>query len=241
MWKPGQPHGTPTASGLTVPFYDPPSDLEYGTTYCWQVAAQNVMGSTTGPEWCFTTQGLPEYRISLVQGFNLFAYPAAVPAESDTCQKLLANLGTSTEVQRIMHFNPAVQHFESCDWQGGQDFSINSGEGYLVWMTTAKTVTVRGKPTCPALTLTPGINLIGHAQPPADFRCFDFLNDLGTGKVTAIQRFNTITGAFETCIFADNGNGPQPAGVDFPIAQGVGYIVHRLTGGTVVLPGCGNQ
>jgi hypothetical protein len=184
---------------------------------------------------------LRQYGIALVQGFNLFAYPALPPAEHDTCLELLANLGTPAEIKSIARLNPILQRFETCDQQGGQDFPIVLGEGYVVQMATAKTVNVSGEPTCPAaITLVPGVNLIGHPLPPADLRCFGLLAGMGTSAVKTIQRFNTITGAFETCLWVDNGGGPQPAGVDFPIISGEGYIVHTLTESTAPLPGCGN-
>jgi len=45
----------PTATGLLVSFYGPPSNLEYDTVYKWQVIASNVIGVTTGTLWQFTT------------------------------------------------------------------------------------------------------------------------------------------------------------------------------------------
>lgn len=163
------------------------------------------------------------------------------PAENDICRELLVKLGTPAEIQSIARLNPTLQRFETCDQQGGQNFPITLGEGYVVRMATAKTVTISGQPTCPSVvTLAPGANLIGHPKPRADLHCFGLLTGMGTSAVNAIQRFNTITGAFETCIWVDNGGGPQPAGVDFPIISGEGYLVHTLTGGPVTLPGCGH-
>jgi hypothetical protein len=50
---------TPAVTGLETPFYDPPVDLEYGTTYLWQVVARNAMGEAIGLMWEFTTEVKP--------------------------------------------------------------------------------------------------------------------------------------------------------------------------------------
>ncbi|MCX6345190.1 MAG: putative Ig domain-containing protein, partial [Armatimonadetes bacterium] len=43
------------ASNLNQPTYDPPVDLQAGTTYHWKVVAKNSYGNTEGPCWSFTT------------------------------------------------------------------------------------------------------------------------------------------------------------------------------------------
>ncbi len=39
----------------------PLPDLEYGAAYNWQVAAKNVMGTSSGPVWSFTTGSYQYY------------------------------------------------------------------------------------------------------------------------------------------------------------------------------------
>jgi RHS repeat-associated protein len=68
IWKSTEAKpATPTAVNLASPFYDPPGDLDYGTTYSWEVVAKNVMGETPGPVWSFTTRGLDTTPPSLAQ------------------------------------------------------------------------------------------------------------------------------------------------------------------------------
>jgi hypothetical protein len=47
------------------------------------------------------------------------------------------------------------------------------------------------------------------------------LKDVENTRVTSIQRLNNDTGSFETASFKDG----VPAGFDFPVVQGEGYIV----------------
>ncbi len=57
LWKSDQPKpATPTANGLSTPYYDPAPDLVGSTTYSWQAVAVNTMGKTSGPVWGFTTR-----------------------------------------------------------------------------------------------------------------------------------------------------------------------------------------
>ena len=49
----------PAVVDWNVPFYEPPQDLEYGTTYFWQVIAKNVMGEVASLMWSFTTEAEP--------------------------------------------------------------------------------------------------------------------------------------------------------------------------------------
>lgn len=59
LWKQGESKPvTPTAADLTGTFYEP-LHLEYGTVYKWQIVAKNIMGSSQGPEWTFTTETYP--------------------------------------------------------------------------------------------------------------------------------------------------------------------------------------
>jgi hypothetical protein len=62
------------------------------------------------------------------------------------------------------------------------------------------------------------------------------LNGFGVNTVATIQRFDEVTGRFETCTWNQGG---QAAG-DFPVVSGTGYLVHALANVTIALAGCGD-
>lgn len=179
----------------------------------------------------------PFEEIALAKGFNLFSYPGTVPPQYATCQGLLAALGTTEEVESLSRFNVVNQQFERCTIGGGINFAIQPGEGYLVETKVATEVILPAQPVCPSVNLSAGLNLIGHPSPKADLTCFGFLNGFGANTVATIQRFNGMTGRFESCTWDQSG---QAAGMDFQIVAGEGYFLHVLTGGNLTLPGCKN-
>lgn len=57
LWKASSAKpSSPTASGLTTNTYAPPTALQVGTAYKWQVIAIKNSGNQTGPIWSFTTK-----------------------------------------------------------------------------------------------------------------------------------------------------------------------------------------
>jgi hypothetical protein len=183
---------------------------------------------------------VPSHGISLHAGFNLFSYPGDLPPEHATCQGLLADLAMPDEIEGIDRLNTQTGLFEHCDYDNGGDFPIQAGEGYVVRMAQAATLDLAGPSVCPSPAVSAGPNLIGHPAPAADLSCFDLLDAYGEVAISTIQRFSPATGAFESCAFFDSGdgNGPQPAGQDFPIRAGDGLIVHAKTEIQMQLPGC---
>lgn len=148
-------------------------------------------------------------------------------------------MGAECTIDRL---NPQTGLFEHCDHDTGGDFLIEAGEGYVVRMMADAKLDLSGPSACPSPFLTAGPNLIGHPAPVAGLSCFDLLTAYGEAVIGAVQRFNTRTGAFESCTFYDSGdgNGPQPDGQTFPIVAGAGLIVHAKTDIQMPLPGCQN-
>jgi hypothetical protein len=178
--------------------------------------------------------------VSLKQGFNLFAYPTTVPIKHATCRALLSDLAMPEAITGLERYNPATSQFERCDMPGGTDFPIEVGEAYVLRLKTDKILTFSGRVACTTFALTPGINLVGHRAPPASLNCFSLLQAFGADKVSTIQRFNSTTGAFESCTFFDRGDGtgPQSAGKDFAITTGDGLIVNARGEGTLIIQNC---
>jgi len=59
LWLDGGTKPTEPTAEVLAPAWSPPTALLGLTTYHWQVVAVNVDGSTPGPEWTFTTAGIP--------------------------------------------------------------------------------------------------------------------------------------------------------------------------------------
>lgn len=173
----------------------------------------------------------------LPPGLNLI-HPGPGPL---TCQELLDSLGTPEEVDSLYRLDAPTQRFERCNPQAGVNFAIQLGEGYIVLMRKVWQTPIAPSPTCPEFNLSAGVNLIGHPKPPENLTCFGLLEALGMATVSTIQRYDTKAGRFESCTFAgtDNSN-LRPAGRDFPIIAGEGYLLHLRMPGVVSLPGCGD-
>jgi hypothetical protein len=168
-----------------------------------------------------------DLQVTLVPGLNLFSFPGTIPTDGDSCFELLALLGGEGSVERIARIDPPSQLAEVCapgsGAPTGPDFEIRAGEAYLVHM--AEEATVGAAPgECPTLDLVPGVNGIGIPTPAADLSCFDLLEVLGLSVVAAVERLDTRTGSFEDCSL--DLDGATPAGRDFAILPGEGYLVH---------------
>lgn len=70
-----------------------------------------------------------------------------------------------------------------------------------------------------------GTHLIGYPSPAAGLGCFAWLRSLGPTAANAIRRLDAETQRYETCAFDHSVQPPAPAGVDFPIQPGEGYLL----------------
>ena len=89
-----------------------------------------------------------------------------------------------------------TQRFVKCTHTGGVDFPIATGEGYVVQSHTDLDVSLISETMCSDLNIEPGINLLGHPAPPSDLTCYGLLDDLASGGVVSIQRFNQENGMY---------------------------------------------
>lgn len=70
LFKQGTTEQSPVAENLTEPLFEI-SDLEYETTYHWQVVVSNMDGKEVfGPIWTFTTSALPFHRFRWVRSVD---------------------------------------------------------------------------------------------------------------------------------------------------------------------------
>ena len=76
---------------------------------------------------------------------------------------------------------------------------------------------------CADLNLSQGLNLAGFACPESGARAFQLLGEMSRENVSCIQHYNQARGDFDSaCLFEQS----PPAGSDFPIETGEGYLIH---------------
>lgn len=90
-------------------------------------------------------------------------------------------------------------------------------------------------PKSPDVEFTAGFNLFGYpVEVPSGYTSYDLIVDLGTQfEVEKIQRYNSNTGRFETTSLS----GGVPAGQEFDIVNGEGYIVYMYVDKSVSFSG----
>jgi hypothetical protein len=77
-------------------------------------------------------------------------------------------------------------------------------------------------PVSTVVDLYEGFNIVGFANPPADYKAYQLLEALGFENIVSIQRFSQSSGVFETAAFDQD---QHMSGVNFSIKCGEGYIV----------------
>ncbi|MCP4692364.1 MAG: terpene cyclase/mutase family protein [Desulfobacterales bacterium] len=177
-----------------------------------------------------------EVDIPLFTDMNLMAYPVE-PAPGYTSYDLLADLGGADAVDKLEKYNTAAGAYETAMYENGvvagDRFYITPGEGLFVFMKKNRKVSFGGKIVCPAAPLAPGVNIAAVPCPPPGYTSYNLLADLGSPEeVTSVQRFNAMTGAYETAGY----HGGAPAGALFKIVNGEAYAIHMKTAGSVPSP-----
>lgn len=254
------PDGTvPTLSTGSLPAYATFSDNGNGTgVFAWtpHVGQQGEYditffasdGSLKSSQQVAITvyplSGSNTVDVNFAAGFNIFGYPFALPKEF-SAYDLLVNIGAADDGLSILRYDSDEKVFQTTSYIGGslsgENFALRAGEGYYLYLDAAKSVPFSGFSVCPGIIeLKAGLNLITHPSPPEDLTCYELLEEFGADVAASVQRFNSTTGAFETCAFADGDEegAPRPTGVDFPIVAGQGYILNAHIDSVVSLPGC---
>ncbi|MFK5950989.1 MAG: thrombospondin type 3 repeat-containing protein [Methylococcales bacterium] len=169
-------------------------------------------------------------------GFNQFHYPYEVSGNL-TAFTLLAELGGETIVNSVQRNNPSTGLVEVAQYNGstqdGVDFSIITGEGYLLQVVTAFSKNFIAPIQCHDINLVQGINIIGLSCIPGNFSAYDLLDYMGgVSAVSSIQRFNQLNGRFETATF----QGANTIGVDFTLSNTKSYLVHAKQSVNIASP-----
>jgi hypothetical protein len=220
-------------------------DADEGAAEVDAGAAQPVAvtpGSTaSGIDIVTNTLELPAVSRALSRGFNLLAWPVAVPSGASAFD-LLHALGDASDVVAVERFAVDTSTFERAEYvdgaPAGRDFPLRRGEAYVVHMEHDKVVGFAGRPDCPTLDLALGLNLIGVPCAPSGYSARQMLVDLGApGEVVSLQRWDPDTAAFQVMQYGPTG---LPQGPDFAVRDGEGYVVTMAVARQDVhLPGAG--
>ncbi len=170
-----------------------------------------------------TDPTVPDVRLQLKAGTNVIAVPLSFSPVM-TARDLLLRLAPA--LQSISRVNPATQVVEQLGYSNGtvqgSDFPLSDGAGYFLRMNYPMQDLLTGDPPARAINLAAGTNLVGFAAPgPASDTAYEILEALGETSITSIQRYNPVSGVFETAGFYQG----APVGPNFPIVRNVGYII----------------
>jgi len=166
--------------------------------------------------------------IHLRPGLNIIGIPVNTEPFPDA-YSLLPVLGNQAQLEAILRY--AGPDFEETSFgeagdPEGTNFPVNAGDGLLIYSHMEKEVPFSGIVLCPPLIQTPGFNLTGIPCVPDNYRAFDVLADLlAQGMRGTIQRFDSITGTFQSASHIEEESELRPVGVNFPILEGEGYIL----------------
>ncbi len=210
-------------------FYDANEGAVEADPLAGLAVAVSAGSDTTAIDIVTNTLTVPGVTRTLRPGYNLLAYPVAVPADLDA-PALLRALGDASEVNAVDRFVPGTSTFERAQWvdgaPGGASFPVRRGEAYAVHMTAQRAVAFSGGTDCPEIDLVRGLNLVGIPCPPAGYTAHQLLQDVGAPfEVERIERFDPDAGAFAAVSYDAGG---APTGADFPIVDGEGYAVTML-------------
>ncbi|MFT5394047.1 MAG: hypothetical protein ACI8PT_004253 [Gammaproteobacteria bacterium] len=181
------------------------------------------------PELLLSEAGLEDATVSVVQGgFSLYS----PPTEGEIgCAEFLAASGAD----EISRFDLTEQRYVSCA-PPTEVFTVRPGVGYVLRASSPQVFATAGAGGCRNLDFVAGLNLVGLPQPAPGQRCAAMLESLGaSANGAAIQRFDDVSGRFESCAVDVNGN---PRGTDFSLESGQGYLVYMPGPATFESPQC---
>ncbi len=171
---------------------------------------------------------LTGYDMDLSIGFNLIGYPFEEGNTDFTAFDLLRRLGDANHIYSIESYSYENDsylraYYNSNGMIDGNDFSINIGEGYIVYSKLSQKITVTNGYTreSETYTLEKGINLIGIASYPDGYSSYDLMWDLTFDYINSIYCFDAKKGEWKSTYWVNY----SPAGDDFPIQIGVGYKI----------------
>jgi len=167
--------------------------------------------------------------LSLKTGFQQLFYPLENPDISSAFALLthLDSLGVAISEIKALDQQSGIFHTAHIDQQAGtlsgDDFSLTPGQGVYAQITADSTFPISGSVQCRTVDLSAGINIVGFQCIPANYSAFQLLNAIGDQSlVNSIQKFDRLTGRFETVGYQGN----SIVGSDFIIKAGEAYIIY---------------
>ncbi|MEJ2430627.1 MAG: hypothetical protein P8075_17170, partial [Deltaproteobacteria bacterium] len=177
--------------------------------------------------------GEPGYTFDLTIDLNVLGFPVQLSPPLTSYGLLLylkEQAGGSTVVDSVKRYNKETGKWDTASWfsqqPAGDDFPIEPGNGYLIYMKDALPgVTFEGIPVGTLVDLLPGLNLVGlpaDNNPGFTYTSYQMLQDLGNDQQVAyVKRYDPYEGWQTTSWFEGN-----PAGDLFDIREGEGYFVY---------------
>lgn len=163
--------------------------------------------------------------IQLEQGFNMVGL-GLDPANPMGAIDLLEMLGAAA--QEVKRLDATTGIYEVVTRAGlgfnGSNFPLGGLDSLIIKADVQSVAHVAGSwPAANTVNLLVGVNGLTIPAPPIGLDAYDLLGLIGNETaVSAIQRYNPVTGAFETAAYS----GGSLVGTNFTIEAGVSYQVH---------------
>jgi hypothetical protein len=207
--------GTVDESEIQTKIYDQNDAVSFGTVNYnpWTNTAHN---EALPFELEFFTA-----TVNLDAGINMFSVPLN-DARISRLSDLVSIIGP--EVTMIISYDTAakkfVTHMSTFPETSPTNITVKGGEGYIVMMNEAKSVTFQGLAWSGNISLSAGINLISVPVNPGPWRLSDLAHFIGA-EVTMIISYDTVAQKFLTY----KPTFPETSPTNVAVKGGVGYIV----------------
>jgi len=174
------------------------------------------------------------FSINLTPGINLISVPLD-PGEEWRLSDLLAFIGP--EALQVIYYDTQGSQFKSYlpsyDVEAPLNAPVRGGEGYIVFMKSAKTVTFDGQAWDGTVSLQQGINMISvPLDPGEEWRLSDLLAFIGPEALQVIY-YDTQSSRFKSYLPSYDVEAPLNA----PARGGEGYILIMSAPKTVAFEG----
>lgn len=172
--------------------------------------------------------------VQITPGMNILA--ANLGASVTDSYSLLQALGDPAEIDRLERYDISngtlQQTFYNANVPAGANSPFSAGEAWIVYANVNKLIHNNSLPPCSDIPLTSGFNLAGYACSGTPIRAYNLLQLFSNpAAIVTVQGVEPRTGRFLSATLNTNG---APAGENFLIQRGSGYILH--VNRDVVLP-----